>query len=91
MNPTVALMKREWLQYRFTWMLLFLIPLGLAVLALTFGQVELETDSGLPPPVALAAGAMAVTLSVFALLAGVSGLIKLGPTAGASHSSAPLP
>ncbi len=86
MNPTLALMQREWLQYRFTWMLLLLIPVGLAALALVFGQVDVQTDSGLPPPLALAAGAMAVTLVALTVLAGVSGLITVIGLARRDHA-----
>ena len=86
MNPTLALVQREWLQYRFTWSLLFLVPLALAVLALSFGHVDVQTDNGLPPPLALAAGAMAVTLIVMTVLASVSGLITVIGLARRDHA-----
>lgn len=44
MNNLIPLMRREWLQHRFAWMLLVLVPLALAVVALSLGQVELEQD-----------------------------------------------
>jgi len=75
MNPTLALMQREWLQHRFAWSMLVLIPVLLAALALIFGQVDVQTEDGLPPPLALAAGAMAVSVGVLMVLVSVSGLI----------------
>ena len=75
MNPTLALMQREWLQHRFAWSMLLFIPVLLAALALIFGQVDVQTDDGLPPPLALAAGAMAVSVGVLMVLVSVSGLI----------------
>jgi hypothetical protein len=39
-------MQREWLQHRFAWALLVLVPLALAVLPLTFGQIQLDDDIG---------------------------------------------
>ncbi len=75
MNPTLALMQREWLQHRFAWSMLVLIPVLLAALALIFGQVDVQTDDGLPPPLALAAGTMAVSVGVLMVLVSVSGLI----------------
>lgn len=44
MNNLIPLMRREWLQHRFAWSLLVLVPLALAVLPLSFGQIELEHD-----------------------------------------------
>ncbi|MDO9093531.1 MAG: hypothetical protein Q8R98_06635 [Rubrivivax sp.] len=44
MNNLLPLMQREWLQHRFAWAMLVLVPLALAVLPLTFGQVEFDGD-----------------------------------------------
>ncbi|MCW5612503.1 MAG: hypothetical protein KIS83_17785 [Rubrivivax sp.] len=44
MNPLLPLMQREWLQHRFAWALLALVPLGLALLALSFAQVGVGVD-----------------------------------------------
>lgn len=44
MKNLVPLMHREWLQHRFAWTLLVLVPLALAVLPLAFGHVELDGD-----------------------------------------------
>ena len=42
MNNLIPLMRREWLQHRFAWALLMLLPLALAVLPLAFGQIEID-------------------------------------------------
>ena len=45
MNNLIPLMQREWLQHRFAWALLMLLPLAVAVLPLMFGQVQFGTDA----------------------------------------------
>ena len=86
MNPTLALMQREWLQHRFAWAMLLLIPVALAVLALIFGQVDVMTEDGRPPALALAAGAMAVSVGVLMVLVSVSGLITAIGLARRDHA-----
>ena len=44
MKNLIPLMRREWLQHRFAWTLLVLVPLALAILPLAFGHVELDDD-----------------------------------------------
>lgn len=44
LNNLLPLMQREWLQHRLAWALLVLIPLGLAMLPLTVGQIDLSVD-----------------------------------------------
>ena len=86
MNPTLALMQREWLQHRFVWAMLLLIPVALAALALIFGQVDVMTEDGRPPALALAAGAMAVSVGVLMVLVSVSGLITAIGLARRDHA-----
>jgi ABC-type transport system involved in multi-copper enzyme maturation permease subunit len=43
MNKMLPLMQREWLQHRFAWALLVLVPLALAMLLLSVGQVEFDS------------------------------------------------
>lgn len=43
MKPFLTLLRREWLQHRFGWALLALVPLALALLLLGFGDIELDT------------------------------------------------
>ena len=44
MNNLLPLMRREWLQHRFAWALLMLLPLALALLPLSFGEIKLDSD-----------------------------------------------
>ncbi len=54
MKNTLALMQREWLQYRFAWMLMALIPTVLVLLLLGFGDIQLSSEEHGPHlPVAL--------------------------------------
>lgn len=42
MNNLIPLMRREWLQHRFSWTLLMLVPLALAIVPMSFGQIEFD-------------------------------------------------
>jgi ABC-2 type transport system permease protein len=87
MNPTLALMKREWMQHRFAWSLLLLIPVALALLGLLFGTVDIHTDEGgLPAPLVLAASAVAICMAVLVVLATVSGLVTTVGLARRDHA-----
>ena len=44
MKNLIPLMRREWLQHRFAWTLLMLVPLALALLLLAFAQVQFDGD-----------------------------------------------
>ena len=44
MNNLLPLLRREWLQHRFVWALLMLVPLALAVLPLTFARIDLDIE-----------------------------------------------
>ena len=86
MNHVIPLMQREWLQHRFAWALMLLLPATIAVLALTFGEVVLdETDVPLEMPIAMAlaslAGGVGVTFAVVAL----SSLILMAGLARRDH------
>jgi len=86
MTHFLPLIRREWLQHRFGWSLLALLPLALGLLVAGFGQVEFDGDSPLPVdgalPVMLAfavvAGATAIVFTVMSLtsLIIVSGLAR---------------
>jgi hypothetical protein len=60
MTPLLPLMQREWLQHRFAWSLLTLVPLALALVLASFGQVEFDAGepdfqaAGLPAFITLA-------------------------------------
>lgn len=44
MNKLLPLMRREWLQYRFGWALMVAVPLGVTLLMLAFGNIQLGSD-----------------------------------------------
>jgi hypothetical protein len=44
MKNLFPLMQREWLQHRFAWALLILVPLALAILPLAFGSIDVDGD-----------------------------------------------
>jgi hypothetical protein len=83
MNTFTTLIRREWMQHRFGWSLLALVPLALALLGLSFGQVQLDSDPSEPhfalmaAVAALAGGAIAsfVILSMTSLFL-ISGLAR---------------
>ena len=69
MNNLVPLMRREWLQHRFVWAMLTLVPLGLAVMLLSFGQVEMGDTMAERPPedVAAVMGSMTIVITAAVL------------------------
>lgn len=88
MNPTLALLKREWLQHRFAWALLLLIPVALALLGLSFGQIDIISEDhpeGIPALV-LSAGTVAVCMAALVALASVSGLVTAVGLARRDHA-----
>jgi ABC-2 type transport system permease protein len=78
MTNLLALMRREWVQYRVSWLLLALVPLALALLLLGWGSIELDAEMGAmaPPDLALVLSALTVVISVgvMFLLFGVTSL-----------------
>lgn len=65
MNPIATLMRREWLQHRFGWSLLLLLPTAIALLLFSFGQLQFEAaeiNERLPTALALAALAGGIAL-----------------------------
>ena len=65
MNNLIPLMRREWLQHRFVWAMLMLVPLGLAVMLLSFGQIEMGDAMENRPPADVAAvmGSMTIVIT----------------------------
>jgi hypothetical protein len=78
MNNILPLMQREWLQHRFAWAMLTLVPIALAVLPLSFGSVELDDDmlsrGGSELAVMLGSISVVATMAVVFLLVWVSSL-----------------
>ena len=90
MKNLLPLMQREWLQHRFGWMLMVLVPLGLALLLTGFSNINIDAETiehagnGLPSLVAMAslAGSMA---SIF-VIAWISSLIIVSGMARRDHA-----
>ncbi len=90
MNKLLPLMQREWLQHRFGWMLMVVVPFGIALLLLSFGQLAIGTDTAervgnkLPPLLAMAS--IAGSGAVIFLIAAVTSLIIVAGVARRDHS-----
>ncbi len=67
MNNVYPLIQREWLQHRFGWALLALVPLALALVLVSFGEVEF--DNGEPERMGAAMPAFITLASVGATTA----------------------
>lgn len=78
MKNLMPLMQREWLQHRFGWMLLVLVPLAVAVALLSLGQIQLDDDMTAKTPrelsLMLAALTVLISSAVLFLLLGVTSL-----------------
>ena len=68
MNKLIPLMRREWLQHRFVWTMLMLVPLGLAVVLLSFGQVQMGDAMQDRPPADVAAVMGGMTILITAAM-----------------------
>lgn len=76
MKRLVPLMQREWLQHRFGWALLLLVPLALGLLLTLFGQIQIDgAKVGAALPAALAMGAIAATMAMLFLVLWFSSLV----------------
>ncbi len=83
MKNLLPLMQREWLQHRFAWAMLVLVPLGLSLLLLSVGTIQLDEDMTALKPrdlsLLLAVLTMAITMATLLLLLGATSLfIALG-------------
>ena len=83
MTPFLPLVQREWLQHRFAWALLALVPLALALVLVSFGQIEFDDGdadrigTALPAVMTLVAVAVS-TVSVFIVFWVTSVIIATG-------------
>ena len=89
MKNMIPLMQREWLQHRFAWAMLVLVPLALAVLPLSFGQLKLEADmtSRSSPEIAIILGMMSIvaTTAVIFLVVWLTSLFITSTLARRDH------
>ncbi len=79
MKRLVPAMQREWLQHRFAWSLLVLVPLALLLALTWFGHVDLDNADrarlGAALPTVLALASIAATLTLMFLIVWFSSLI----------------
>jgi ABC-2 type transport system permease protein len=92
MNPILPLMQREWLQHRFAWALLALLPLGLALLAASFADIGVDVDGETMAQVAdarmapvFALASMAASTGLLFLILWVTSLIIISGLARRDH------
>lgn len=83
MKNLLPLMQREWLQHRFAWAMLVLVPLAVSLLLLSLGTIQLDEDMMSLKPrdlsLLLAVLTMAITTATVLLLLGITSLfIALG-------------
>ncbi|MBX3635920.1 MAG: hypothetical protein KF683_11140 [Rubrivivax sp.] len=90
MNLLLPLMQREWLQHRFAWALLALVPLGLALVVASFASVSVDgatlVEAGemrLAP--ALALGSMVASTALLFVILWVASLILISGLARRDH------
>jgi ABC-2 type transport system permease protein len=89
MKRLLPLMQREWLQHRFGWSLVFLIPLGLGLALTSFGSIDIGPDTvdrvGEHLPTLVALATMGGTMVTLFLTAWVSSLIIVSGIARRDH------
>jgi hypothetical protein len=90
MNRILPLMQREWLQHRFGWTLLTLLPLGLALLLTSVSTIQIDgdtvTSAGEALPALLGMIAIAGSTAVVFLLMWVGSLIIIAGLARRDHA-----
>jgi hypothetical protein len=78
MKNLLPLMQREWLQYRFAWALLVLVPVALSLLLLSVGTIQLDEEMTALGPQQLslmvAVLSMLITATVLLMLLGTTSL-----------------
>jgi hypothetical protein len=89
MNRLLPLVQREWLQHRFGWALMVLVPLGIALAVLGFGHIDVggETIDKVGPnlPILLAMASMGGGTALIFLIAWVTSLIIVSGLARRDH------
>lgn len=89
MNRFTTLMRREWLQYRFGWTIATLLPLAIALLLISFGQVQFGDDAaskvGDALPALLAIGAIAGSAALMLFILSLTSAIIVAGMARRDH------
>lgn len=90
MNRLLPLMQREWLQHRFGWTLMVLIPLGLALSLGVFGSIQIDPETvdrvGDKLPTMVALISMAGSMLVMFVIAWFSSTIIVSGLARRDHA-----
>lgn len=90
MKRLIPLMQREWLQHRYGWLMMAGIPLGLSLLLLSFGQIEIGNEemasAGAALPALLAAASIGGSMAVIFLIATFSSLVIVSNLARRDHA-----
>lgn len=87
MNHLTPLMQREWLQHRFGWALMAVVPSALALLAMSFGQLHFDEDLGSDKGAAvIALASLGGAIGVHLLIFGAAALIIVTGFARRDHA-----
>jgi hypothetical protein len=86
----IPLMQREWLQHRTGWLMMAGIPLGLSLLLLSFGSIQIDAGemnaAGAALPALLAAASIGGSMAVIFLIAAFSSLVIVSNLARRDHA-----
>lgn len=84
---TLTLVQREWLQHRFGWSLLLLLPAALALLLCSFGDLQFDPDEiNDRLPVALALAAIIGAIGLYGVIWWMTSLIIVSGLARRDHA-----
>jgi ABC-2 type transport system permease protein len=87
MKNFFPLVQREWLQHRFGWALMALLPTALAVLLVSFGELDIDAEEAPGKlPVALALGALGGGIGLHLVIFGLTALIIVSGIARRDHA-----
>lgn len=87
MSNLPFLMRREWLQHRFAWSLIVVLPTALALLLVSFGSLQFDGEERQPQFAVLAAmAAMGGAIALYGVIMWVSSLILVSGVARRDHA-----
>lgn len=83
----LALMRREWLQHRFAWAIMAVLPVVLAILIITMGEIHIgDRDPKEPLATALTMGALAGSMGLYLVMMVITSLIIVTGVARRDHA-----
>lgn len=86
MSRFQTLLLREWLQHKFAWSLMVLIPVGLALLLAGVGEIQLDEAPPIQLPMLLTLATIAGTSLMLGLIALIAALITITGLARRDHA-----